>query len=222
MNNNKKKITTIVLLLAFLAIAVTGGTLAYFTDTDDAINTFVMGNVQIELNEQFTPGQTLMPGQQNAMDKIVWITNTGANDAYVWYEYLVPVALDPALEIVNKVGTSWIYDATIDTLINVGVVGTETISGIEYNKYVALYTDTIGVTSNSSATDWGMEKIYLSDAVDYNGRNYTLNKVPIEGKFIDNHGNVNIIVRAYAIQAEGFADVGAAYKAYHAQMTTTP
>ena len=87
MNNNKKKITTVVLLLAFLAIAVTGGTLAYFTDKKEATNTFVMGNVKIELNEQFTQGQTLMPGQQNAMDKIVWITNIGVNDAYVWYEY---------------------------------------------------------------------------------------------------------------------------------------
>lgn len=51
MNNNKKKITTIVLLLAFLAIAVTGGTLAYFTDTKDATNVMTVGNVKVELYE---------------------------------------------------------------------------------------------------------------------------------------------------------------------------
>ena len=47
----KKKLTTLVLLLAFAAVAVTGGTLAYFTDTENATNTFTMGNVAIELYE---------------------------------------------------------------------------------------------------------------------------------------------------------------------------
>ena len=145
----------------------------------------------------------------------------------------MPAALDPALEIVNKENTSWIYNATIDKdatgdkLINNGKVGIEEVNDISYNKYVALYTDTIGATSTSSVTDWGMEKIYLSDAVDYNGTKYTLNGTEITGDFIDSSNNdssnnVNIIVRAYAIQAEGFADVGAAYKAYHAQTTATP
>ena len=51
----KKKLTTTALLLAFGAVAITGGTLAYFTDkTEDAVNTFVMGNVKIKLIEEFT------------------------------------------------------------------------------------------------------------------------------------------------------------------------
>lgn len=47
----KKKLVTGALLCAFGAVAVTGGTLAYFTDTDDADNTFTMGNVDIVLDE---------------------------------------------------------------------------------------------------------------------------------------------------------------------------
>lgn len=48
----KKKILSIALVVAMLAIAVIGGTLAYFTDTDSAKNVMTIGNVSIIQNEQ--------------------------------------------------------------------------------------------------------------------------------------------------------------------------
>ena len=47
----KKKITAIFLCVALLAIAIVGASLAYFTDTDAATNTFTVGNVKIKLLE---------------------------------------------------------------------------------------------------------------------------------------------------------------------------
>lgn len=48
----KKKIVSLCLCVALLAVAVIGGTLAYFTDvTDDVKNTFTMGKVKITLDE---------------------------------------------------------------------------------------------------------------------------------------------------------------------------
>ena len=47
----KKKLLAIVLCVAMLAIAIVGGTLAYFTDTDTETNTFTVGNVKIDLIE---------------------------------------------------------------------------------------------------------------------------------------------------------------------------
>ncbi|MBR4289256.1 MAG: SipW-dependent-type signal peptide-containing protein [Oscillospiraceae bacterium] len=47
----KKKILAIVLCVAMLAIAIVGGTMAYFTDTHAQTNTFVAGNVGISLDE---------------------------------------------------------------------------------------------------------------------------------------------------------------------------
>ena len=47
----KKKITAIFLCVALVAIAIVGASLAYFTDTDAATNTFTVGNVKIELLE---------------------------------------------------------------------------------------------------------------------------------------------------------------------------
>ena len=47
----KKKITAIFLCVALLAIAIVGASLAYFTDTKTATNTFTVGNVEIKLIE---------------------------------------------------------------------------------------------------------------------------------------------------------------------------
>ena len=47
----KKKITALCLCVALLAVAVVGASLAYFTDTKSATNTFTVGNVKIELLE---------------------------------------------------------------------------------------------------------------------------------------------------------------------------
>ena len=47
----KKKITALCLCVALLAVAVVGASLAYFTDTDKATNTFTVGNVKIDLIE---------------------------------------------------------------------------------------------------------------------------------------------------------------------------
>ena len=47
----KKKITAIFLCVALVAIAIVGASLAYFTDTKSATNTFTVGNVKIKLLE---------------------------------------------------------------------------------------------------------------------------------------------------------------------------
>ena len=122
----KKKITALCLCVALLAIAVVGASLAYFTDTDNATNTFTVGNVAIDLIEQerdgqgglreFTQDQVLMPivgsaqgekdelGQpvaKNYIDKIVTIENTGKSAAYVRAYFAIPSALDDGYETFN-------------------------------------------------------------------------------------------------------------------------
>ena len=47
----KKKLVAISLVVAMLAVAVIGGSLAYFTDTAAKTNTFTVGSVKIELLE---------------------------------------------------------------------------------------------------------------------------------------------------------------------------
>ena len=47
----KKKITAIALVVCLVAVAVVGGSLAYFIDEEEATNTFTVGNVDITLTE---------------------------------------------------------------------------------------------------------------------------------------------------------------------------
>lgn len=114
-----KKKTILVAAIAVMLVAalVVGGTLAYFTDTKSADNTFTVGNVKINLIEQergenglqdFTPKKALypivgsaqgekdeygMPIAKNYVDKIINVQNTGKSDAYVRVYVAVPTAL---------------------------------------------------------------------------------------------------------------------------------
>ena len=123
----KKKITAICLCVALVAIAVVGASLAYFTDTDNADNTFTAGGVKIKLIEQqsnedhtgfvpYTGDKVLMPivgsaqgekypnGQPKAanyIDKVVTIENTGKSAAWIRAYYAVPSDLDDGYETFN-------------------------------------------------------------------------------------------------------------------------
>lgn len=122
----KKKITAIFLCVALVAIAIVGASLAYFTDTDNATNTFAVGNVTIELIEKerdgnggvkdFTQNKKLypivgsaqgekdalgMPTAKNYVDKMVTIKNTGSEKAYIRAYFAIPSALDNGYETFN-------------------------------------------------------------------------------------------------------------------------
>ena len=83
----KKKIIAVCLIVAMAAIAVVGGTLAWFTDTEDANNVFTVGNVDITLTEPnwtSTGSQDapeVYPGEPLAKDPTV--ENVGANPCFV-------------------------------------------------------------------------------------------------------------------------------------------
>ena len=108
----KKKITALCLVVALLALMLVGGTLAYFTDTDEATNTFTMGNVAIELTEDAwnyeDSAAKLMPGTVYAKDPTV--TNTGSEDAYLF--------LDVVFNKYNSLLWVMAADASADATIN--------------------------------------------------------------------------------------------------------
>lgn len=123
-----KKKTILVAAIAVMLVAalVVGGTLAYFTDKDNATNTFTVGNVKIDLIEKerdgnggtkdFTQSKTLypivgsaqgekdalgMPTAKNYVDKMVTVKNTGSEAAYVRAYFAIPSALDDGYETFN-------------------------------------------------------------------------------------------------------------------------
>jgi len=92
----KKKILALCLVVVLAVTAVTGATLAYFTDTDAEENVFTVGKVDIDLKENFDEENAkLFPGKENAIQKEVFIElEAGSEDAYVWYTWMIPATLD--------------------------------------------------------------------------------------------------------------------------------
>lgn len=237
---------TIALVLAFVLVAAVSviGTVAYLTDRDSEINTFTIGDVDIELNENFEQGSQLIPGVD--INKDVTITNTGDSDAYVWYTYAVPTALvdegnnasKNAIHF-NLEGAYWdsYYDkeqhykaAGLDAPVdisdtwnwygiahNVDYLG----DGEMYTVVTCLYN---GAIVSGETTNVGLTNVYLDTRVDIDpdGNMYWVEN----GVATDLNWNVNekgapsIYVAAYAVQADGFATAEAAYNAYSKQWGT--
>lgn len=115
----KKKIIAVCLIVAMAAIAVVGGTLAWFTDDEVATNTFTVGNVDITLTEPnwtSTGSQDapeVYPGEPLAKDPTV--KNDGANPCFVRIKVTGLDCLAPAGMITyktdyvtDKLGDNWV------------------------------------------------------------------------------------------------------------------
>lgn len=166
----KKKILVLALSIAMVAILAVGGSLAYFTDKDEATNTFTVGNVKIDLIEQeklagealkpYKDGdKKLLPGTStdgNAVSKIVTVKNTGANDAWVWVELKIPTVL-----VSNE------YKAEPHT--------NESKNALHWNSYGCFNVEYFGQGYDKLAkadriiSDAG--KTLITDMVDYNADN---------------------------------------------------
>lgn len=93
----KKKILAVCLCVAMLAIAIVGGTLAYFTDTDVKTNVITVGNVSAELYEsRYHRGATgdsylKMTGQPEPLDDATIV----ADSVTYQNDYLAKATLMP-------------------------------------------------------------------------------------------------------------------------------
>jgi predicted ribosomally synthesized peptide with SipW-like signal peptide len=86
--NTKKKIVSAALAASIAAIAVVGSSLAYFTDKDEALNTFTVGNVDIALTEEGWNAEadhTLMPGRTYDKKPVVTVQEK-SQDAWTFME----------------------------------------------------------------------------------------------------------------------------------------
>lgn len=218
-----KKILALCLVVILAVTAVTGATLAYFTDIKKADNTFVTGNVAIDLIENFgdndpsTP-EKLLPCTGSAQDgtlkngitKEVTVKNEGTEDAYVRVHIAIPSLLDNGnpdfdagentlhfnYEPESVVEGQWNWSKTTGkpTTGNWNYY-TTTVDGISYNVYVVTYETKLasGVTTATKA----MHQVYL----DKNTSNEAI------ASYIEALGaNWHILVVAEGAQAEGFAN----------------
>ena len=218
----KKSILMAAIAVMLVAVLVVGGTLAYFTDTKSATNTFTVGDVKIKLDESNVNAPNgdrvtsneytgVLPGIQYKKDPVV--TNTGKNDAYVravvtiengmnWLGlYNENVWTAPQAEafmklICNKMGNGWSLE-DYDYVTNAERGSTDFVAVLKYD----------GVLAAGKATTAMFENIMLPT-------NATASDITTR---VAQNGVFHIDVVAQAIQADGFTSWNDAFKAFDAQ-----
>ena len=218
----KKSILMAAIAVMLVAVLVVGGTLAYFTDTKSADNTFTVGDVKIKLDEsnvndpdgdRVTSNEYtgVFPGIQYKKDPVV--TNTGKNGAYVravvtiengmnWMGlYNENVWTAPQAEafmklICNKMGDGWSLE-DYDYVTNAERGSTDFVAVLKYDGVLAAGKATTAMFKNVMLP----AKMTASDIT---------TRVAQNGVF-------HIDVVAQAIQADGFASWNDAFAAFDAQ-----
>lgn len=169
----KKKIIAVCLIVALAATAVIGGTLAYFTDEEEATNTFTVGNVDITLTEPNWEGSgsqdapEVYPGEPLKKDPTV--KNVGANPCFVRIKVTGLDCLAPAGMITYK--TDYVTDKLGDNWVK------HTDGYFYYNKVLAA----------GETTDALFDQIVMPTDLE-NGNATT---------------KYNVVVTAEAVQAQG-------------------
>lgn len=216
----KKKILALCLVAALAATAVIGGTLAYFTDTDDAVNTFTVGKVELILDEtDVKPDGTqdtddrvhendyhLIPGHQYIKDPTVTV-KAGSEPSYV----RVFVKLNKLAQLKAMFGENFKPENYVDGTWDrelwpcAGIVeeGDTVTYEFRYRDIVSaldgekrLHPLFASFTVPGSVTGEQLAALGDSDPEDQ-----------VDDSF-------RISITAQAIQADGFADADAAWKAF--------
>ena len=271
----RKKLLVLSLCVALAAIAIAGASLAYFTDTKSATNTFTVGNVKIDLIESryhregndnsgdisipdpthkvvaddgmkyvttghtmFTDdeikadaetyqndylavkGSNMVPGRNFA--KCPYVVNTGANDAYVRIRVMIPH--DGDVDNGGIINAMFCSSATSTGEFQHGANGVNwpDVEMSAYTDNKGLKYDVYTFTRNEPLKAGAMTEWNVWNFVGI-GKNVTSADIEkaIENGVITKADNgaltLNVLVQADAIQAEGFADATAAWKAFAAQ-----
>lgn len=93
MKMKKLNLRKVAIAGALIAILAVGSAVAFFTDRDNKVNQFTVGNISIQLQEpnwNADNGKNLTPNK--TIKKDPQITNDGPNDAFVFLQVKVPVA----------------------------------------------------------------------------------------------------------------------------------
>lgn len=249
----KRKVISIALIIAVIAIAIVSASYAYFTDTDFQKNTFVVGNVRIDLYEDFnTAGLHLVPaikcptfdqpnepctecgitncdscvksGWHNAIEKEVYVENTGSEPAYVRVHIAVPDlsrldgtktnAITLASDPHDTVDGKWCWGSVLEQ----NYPSRDNVADQKWNRYNTIIVDGAAKEIPYKVFVVTYESVLAPDAVteDAIARVYMQPDITQEDVAAwdelygcdSEYGNGwnNVYVVAEAVQASGFSD----------------
>lgn len=222
----KKKIFAIVLCVAMLAIAIAGGTLAYFTDTDVQTNTFTAGKVDISLDEaivikdaagnlvasgtrtdetQTLQNYHLFPAMTVAKDPTITVASD-SEDAYI--AAIITITGD----VYNLIGVPGYDNIDITTLASGGLMDKPSTQVTDWNGLSMVYETedcVIYQDADKANNTWTMY-IFMKDAQSADSNVVLFDTLTIPAEW-DNAemamiNGMNITITAYATQTNGFTD----------------
>lgn len=223
----KKKILALCLVVVLAVTAVTGATLAYFTDTREATNTFTVGELEIKLDEQqveyndetneyvevpdsrVTENQydDIAPGMTLPKDPTVTITK-GSEDCYVRMKVTVNTK-----NLKNAFPEFIAEDGTF--LLEKLIVG--------WDPTVWVYQKAVAEGDNTTYEFWYKDMVPENDnAITVLPDLFTAVKIPNDAtnedmyKLTEGLEAFTVAIKAEAIQAATFNNAAAAFAALDA------
>ena len=209
----RSKALLLALCAVVLVVATVFGTMAYLTSTDEVVNTFTVGNVAITLDEAKanTDGSLvanadrvkankykLLPGHTYNKDPMVTVLS-GSEPSYVKMTVTFSNAKElDAIFAPNGANLTSIFNGYEST--NWTYKGNTKNTNANTRTYEFWYKEKVGAPTGDVALD------ALFDSITVPGTITNEQLKTIEG--------MTITVNAYAIQADGFADADAAWKAF--------
>ena len=217
----KKKIFAIVLCVAMLAIAIVGGTVAYFTDEAEQVNTFTAGKVEIELYEHEVEkdanGNLVSNGKKTEADQSYHLypamtvtkdptitVSAGSEDAYV--AAIVTVTGD----VHSLIGVEGYDNIDITKLVSGGLVSETSQQVTGWNGLSMVYeTETCVIYQDANKTDntWILY-VFVKEAMSEEESVTLFDTMTIPTDWgnaeMAKINGVNISVKGYATQTNGF------------------
>lgn len=218
----KKKIIALALCICLLAVAIVGGTMAYFTDNEAQSNTFTSGQVGLSLNEavveenadgdlvakgneRTAEAQTyhLYPAQTVTKDPTITLDAT-SEDAYV--AAVVTVSGD----IHSLIGVPGYDNIDITKMASGGLMAAPATQVFGWNGLSMVYetADCVIYQSAAKATNTWTLYIFLKDVQSAGDTTVLFDTLTMDENW-DNEemallNGMQINVNAYAVQAHGF------------------
>ena len=178
-------------MVCLVAVAVVGGSLAYFTDEEKATNTFTVGNVDITLTEPKWDVEkaTLIPGREIAKDPTITVKETSQR-AYTFLK--VQLSEDFMKLLQTYYGENFDFATNYAEVVGDWIVLPEGYAPKVMSADLSAGYVILGVLSPK---DPGESVVYFEGV-----------KIPadVDGEMIKANGVYEIYLTAYAIQAEGF------------------
>lgn len=208
----KKKILSLCLVVCLLAVAVIGGTLAYFTDNETATNVMQVGNIDINVEEYMVKDGTKIDFDNEEVEDLYPIENAKG------------MALNNKIVDVYNTSESQ-TDAYIRVIVAFESVLPEDQEALHYaylmnNDYAASGTYGVTPTAYDDVTINGtVYDVVVFDTIDgekipYGSRVQSLQSVWLDAALtseqLEDVEDFDILVLAQGIQTEGFDSYDAA------------